>query len=69
VAGLKASPGIRGILIPGDQGAAPYHLKVLATEVFPTVLIRVTLDSRQHAPTAAPGAVGYEDVRDLVLDA
>lgn len=86
MAGLKASPGMRGILIPGsisvvqqllaaglvdelrllvhpvaarkgrklfDEGAAPYHLKVLATEVFPTVLIRVTLDPRQHAPTAA----------------
>lgn len=46
-----------------DEGDAPYHLKVLAAEVFPTGVIRVT-----YAPTAAPGAVGYDDVRDLVPD-
>jgi dihydrofolate reductase len=42
-----------------DEGDAPYHLKVLATEVFPTGVIRVT-----YAPTAAPGAVGYEDIKE-----
>lgn len=94
VAALKATPGIRGILIPGsisvvqqllaaglvdelrllvhpvaarkgrklfDEGDSPYHLKVLATEVFPTGVIRVI-----NAPTAVPGAAGYEDVKDLV---
>ena len=83
MAGLKASPGVRGILIPGsisvvqqllaaglvdelrllvqpvaarkgrklfDEGAAPYHLKVLATEVFPTGVIRVS------TPRPPPGA-------------
>jgi dihydrofolate reductase len=96
VAALKASPGLRGILIPGsisvvqqllaaglvdelrllvhpvaarkgrklfDVGEAPYHLKVLAAEVFPTGVIRVT-----YSPAEAPGAVGYDDVRDLVPD-
>lgn len=46
-----------------DEGEAPYHLKVLAAEVFPTGVIRVT-----YSPTEAPGAVGYDDVRDLVPD-
>jgi dihydrofolate reductase len=96
VAALKASPGLRGILIPGsisvvqqllaaglvdelrllvhpvaarkgrrlfDEGDAPYHLKVLAAEVFPTGVIRVT-----YSPTEAPSAVTYGDVRDLVPD-
>jgi dihydrofolate reductase len=96
VADLKATPGIRGILIPGsisvvqqllaaglvdelrllvhpvaarkgrklfDESDAPYHLKLLATEVFPTGVIRVI-----YGPTAVPGAVGYEDVKDLVPD-
>ena len=96
VAALKATPGIRGILIPGsisvvqqllaaglvdelrllvhpvaarkgrklfDEGAAPYHLKILATEVFPTGVIRVI-----YAPVSAPGAAGYEDVKALVPD-
>jgi dihydrofolate reductase len=44
-----------------DDGDTPYHLKVLTTEVFPTGVIRVT-----YAPTAAPGAAGYDDVKDLV---
>ena len=97
VAALKASPGIRGILIPGsisvvqqllaaglvdelrllvhpvaarkgrtlfDEGDAPYHLEVLATEVFPTGVIRVT-----YAPVAAPVPAGYADVKGLVPDA
>jgi dihydrofolate reductase len=96
VAALKATPGIRGILIPGsisvvqqllaaglvdelrllvhpvaarkgrtlfDEGDAPYHLKVLATEVFPTGVIRVI-----YSPVPAPGAAGYDDVKDLVPD-
>jgi hypothetical protein len=46
-----------------DEGAAPYHLKILATEVFPTGVIRVI-----YAPVSAPGAAGYEDVKALVPD-
>jgi len=46
-----------------NEGATPYHLKVLATEVFPTGVIRVI-----YAPTAAPGAAGHDDVKDLVPD-
>ena len=36
-----------------DDGDAPYHLKVTATEVFPTGVIRVI-----YSPTAAPTAAG-----------
>jgi dihydrofolate reductase len=46
-----------------DTGDAPYHLRVLATEVFPTGVIRVI-----YAPTDAPGEVGYDDIKDLVPD-
>ena len=42
-----------------DEGDTPYHLRVLATEVYPTGMIRVI-----YAPTAAPGTVGYDDVKD-----
>jgi hypothetical protein len=44
-----------------DDGDDPYHPKVLATEVFPTGVIRVT-----YAPSSAPGAAGYDDVKDLM---
>jgi len=44
-----------------DEGDAPYHLNVTATEAFPTGVIRVI-----YAPTAAPGAVGYDDVAGKV---
>lgn len=44
-----------------DDGTAPYHLRVLATEAFPTGVIRVI-----YAPTAAPAKVGYDEVKDLV---
>jgi len=46
-----------------DDREAPYHLKVLAAEVFPTGVIRVI-----YAPTAAPVPAGYDDVKDLVPD-
>ena len=46
-----------------DDGDAPYHLAVTATEVFPTGVIRVI-----YAPTAAPAAAGYDDVKDRVPD-
>jgi dihydrofolate reductase len=44
-----------------DDGAAPYHLKVTATEVFPTGVIRVI-----YTPVDAPAPVSYEDVVDKV---
>ena len=46
-----------------DEGDAPYHLRVTATEVFPTGVIRVI-----YAPAEAPGEVGYEDVTQHVPD-
>lgn len=42
-----------------DDGDTAYHLAVLAAEVFPTGVIRVI-----YAPAAAPGAAGYDDVKD-----
>ncbi|MEU7751131.1 dihydrofolate reductase family protein [Micromonospora sp. NPDC049101] len=44
-----------------DEGDTAYHLRVVATEVFPTGVLRVI-----YAPGAAPGAVGYDDVKDQV---
>jgi len=46
-----------------DEGDAPYHLRVVASEVFPTGVIRVI-----YAPTDAPGAAGYDDVKALLAD-
>ena len=44
-----------------DDGDAPYHLAVTATEVFPTGVIRVI-----YAPTEAPAKVGYDEVKGKV---
>ena len=44
-----------------DDGDTPYHLTVTAAETFPTGVIRVI-----YAPSAAPGKVGYDDVKDRV---
>ncbi|MFG2050542.1 dihydrofolate reductase family protein [Micromonospora sp. NPDC048935] len=44
-----------------DEGDGAYHLRVVATEAFPTGVLRVI-----YAPAAAPGAVGYDDVKDQV---
>ena len=44
-----------------DEGDAAYHLKVTATEVFPTGVIRVI-----YAPAEPPAQAGYDDVTDLV---
>ena len=44
-----------------DDGDAPYHLQVTATEVFPTGVIRVI-----YAPAGPPAAVGYDEVKDRV---
>jgi dihydrofolate reductase len=43
-----------------DEGDRAYHLKVLATEVFPTGVLRVI-----YAPAAAPGKAGYDDIKNL----
>ncbi|MEU7653449.1 dihydrofolate reductase family protein [Micromonospora taraxaci] len=44
-----------------DEGDSAYHLRVLATESFPTGVLRVI-----YAPAAAPTPAGYEDVKDQV---
>ncbi|MET8043652.1 dihydrofolate reductase family protein [Micromonospora sp. NPDC005215] len=44
-----------------DEGDTAYHLRMLATEAFPTGVLRVI-----YAPGAAPGKVGYDDVKDQV---
>jgi dihydrofolate reductase len=44
-----------------DEGDAPYHLKMMATEAFPTGVIRVI-----YAPTEAPAKAGYDTVKDKV---
>jgi dihydrofolate reductase len=44
-----------------DDGETPTHLRVTATEVYPTGVIRVI-----YAPTAGPAKAGYDDVKDQV---
>ena len=44
-----------------DDGDTPYHMKVTATEVFPTGVIRVI-----YSPAGAPAKVGYDEVTDRV---
>jgi dihydrofolate reductase len=44
-----------------DDGDTPYHLKVVATETFPTGVIRVI-----YTPAEAPGKVGYDEVKGQV---
>jgi dihydrofolate reductase len=46
-----------------DDGDAPYHLDVTATEAFPTGVIRVI-----YSPTEAPAKAEYDDVKDQVPD-
>jgi len=46
-----------------DDGETPYHLKVTATEAFPTGVIRVI-----YAPTEPPAKVSYDDITDRVPD-
>lgn len=47
-----------------DDGDVPYHLRVTATEVFPTGVIRVI-----YALAETPAKVGYEEITELVPDA
>ena len=44
-----------------DEGDDSYHLKVLATESYPTGVIRVI-----YAPSEAPKPAGYDDVKGQV---
>lgn len=44
-----------------DEGDTPYHLRMTATEAFPTGAIRVI-----YSLSPAPGKVGYDDVKDRV---
>lgn len=44
-----------------DEGDAAYHLRVLATEAYPTGVIRVI-----YSPTEAPAKVGYDEIKDQV---
>ncbi|GGO20509.1 dihydrofolate reductase family protein [Micromonospora parathelypteridis] len=44
-----------------DEGDTAYHLRVLATEAFPTGVLRVI-----YAPVEAPGKASYDDVKDQV---
>ncbi len=44
-----------------DDGDRAYHLRVVATEAFPTGVIRVI-----YAPGAAPAAAGYDDAKGKV---
>ena len=46
-----------------DDGETAYHLNVLATEVFPTGVIRVI-----YSPTAAPAAAGYDEAKEHIAD-
>ncbi|MBM0276521.1 dihydrofolate reductase family protein [Micromonospora tarensis] len=44
-----------------DEGDAAYHLRLVASEAFPTGVLRVI-----YAPAPAPGKAGYDDVKDQV---
>ncbi|GGN60086.1 deaminase [Actinoplanes lobatus] len=42
-----------------DEGDTAYHLSVIATEAYPTGVIRVI-----YAPTEAPAPAGYDDAKE-----
>ncbi|MET8465138.1 dihydrofolate reductase family protein [Micromonospora zamorensis] len=44
-----------------DEGDAAYHLRLVASEAFPTGVLRVV-----YAPGVAPNAAGYDDIKDQV---
>jgi dihydrofolate reductase len=44
-----------------DEGDTPYHLRLTATQAFPTGVLRVI-----YSPTQAPATVGYDQVKDQV---
>ena len=43
-----------------DDGDAPYHLRLLKSETFPTGVVRLL-----YAPAQAPGEKGYDDVKSM----
>ncbi|MCC6829870.1 MAG: dihydrofolate reductase family protein [Thermoleophilia bacterium] len=46
-----------------DEGDTPYHLSVVATEAYPTGVIRVI-----YAPTAPPAAAGYAEAVEHIRE-
>ena len=44
-----------------EEGDAPYHLRLVHSEVFPTGVVWL-----RYQPTVQPAAVGYDDVKGLV---
>ncbi|MEO3770538.1 dihydrofolate reductase family protein [Micromonospora sp. B9E7] len=44
-----------------DEGDAAYHLRLVASEAFPTGVLRVI-----YAPGTAPTPVGYDEIKDQV---
>ena len=44
-----------------DDGGAPYHLKMTATQAFPTGVIRVI-----YSPAQAPATAGYDEAKGQV---
>ncbi|MEU8407797.1 dihydrofolate reductase family protein [Micromonospora sp. NPDC048842] len=44
-----------------DEGDAAYHLRLVASEAFPTGVLRVI-----YAPGTAPAPVGYDEITDQV---
>jgi dihydrofolate reductase len=46
-----------------DRADASYHLNLVRSEAFPTGVVWLT-----YAPAAAPDAVGYDRIKDLVPD-
>jgi len=46
-----------------DEGDTAYHLRVVATESFPTGVLRVI-----YAPAGAPAKVGYDEITEHVPD-
>lgn len=47
-----------------DEADAPYYLRLVRSEVFPTGVNWLT-----YSPAAAPGAVSYDDIKGQVPDA
>ena len=52
---------VRGGLRLFDDGEPSYHLRLVKSEAFPTGVVRLI-----YAPTEAPGAVPYEEMKDQV---
>jgi dihydrofolate reductase len=46
-----------------DESDGAYHLSLVQSEAFPTGVVWL-----RYAPTTAPDAVGYEEIKDMVPD-